>query len=151
MRSHYSRGPEGASRKGREGDGIQITGGRSLLRRRRALTDEATYASVTVDTERRPYMPENGAAEDRATQPHTVSLEEDAYLRGLFKEFHSEMHHYQDLVRELLEVQARVELAERRLRLTRDHLMSRIQRMPMLAPPGWEEEFRAVQFVGVRI
>lgn len=80
----------------------------------------------------------------------TASLEEMAYLQGLYSEFVSEKGHYQALVAQLMEAQGRVELAEGRLRLTRDHMINRIGRSPLLAPKEWREQFLDVQYVGLR-
>lgn len=93
-------------------------------------------------------MPENEKPENAKLPSH--SLEEVAYLRGLYEEFLSEKLHYHQLVEQLMQAQGRVELAEGRLRLTRDHMLNRIGRSPLLAPKEWREQFLDVQFVGVR-
>ena len=94
-------------------------------------------------------MPETVANSPQAAKP-TPSLEEVAFFQGLYQEFLSEKHRYHQLVGALMEAQGRVQLAEGRLRLTRDHMINRFKRAPLLAPKGWEKEFLDVRFVGVR-
>lgn len=100
-------------------------------------------------------MPENEATDEKERLPQTKlpsgpSLEEMSYISGLYNEFLFEKAHYHELVSQLMEAQGRVELAEGRLRLTRDHMIHRIGRSPLLAPKEWREQFLDVQFVGVR-
>jgi hypothetical protein len=97
-------------------------------------------------------MPTNDESQlARLPAQPTASLEELSFMNGLYREFIDEKHRYHQLTAALMEAQGRVELAEGRLRLTRDHMLNRFSRAPMLAPQNWREEFLNVRFVGVRV
>ena len=91
-------------------------------------------------------MPEAEKKEERQ-----ASLEEHSYYKGLVDEFVDEKHHYMGLVHQLMELEARVELAEHRLSLTREHLLHRADINPLWMPKNWQEEMFSVRFVGVRL
>ncbi|SRR6266849_2597811 len=85
--------------------------------------------------------------------PKTTTLESGAYLNGLFKDFAEQLHRYQALSANLMEIEARLELAEKTLCLTRDHLD-----MALKTTEGSESRLREfkkesakVQFVGMRL
>lgn len=85
--------------------------------------------------------------------PKTITLESGAYLDGLFKDFKEQVSRYKMLTGHLMEIEARLELAEKTLCLTRDHL-----EMALKTTEGGENKFKQfqkeaanVQFVGVRL
>jgi len=82
---------------------------------------------------------------------HQVTTEASAFLGGLFTEFKEQTEKYQDLTAELFSLQAQIELAEKTLCLTRDHLAMVIDRTECYAPKNWDQVLQTVQFVGVRL
>lgn len=96
-------------------------------------------------------MPDSVAQKKELVPERQPTLEEHSYIDGIWKEFLSEKVHYKQLVAQLMGLQGQVDLAEGRLRLTRDHVVRRFSDSPLLAPPHWEDEMRSVRFVGVRI
>jgi hypothetical protein len=85
--------------------------------------------------------------------PKTIALESEAYLDGLFQDFTQQMSRYKDLVAHSMGLEARLELAEKTLCLTRDHL-----KMALGSTEGgesrireWMKQAAAVRFVGVRL
>lgn len=79
------------------------------------------------------------------------TVEATSYLSGVFNEFHGQIHKYQELTRNLLSMEARVELAEKTLCLHRDHLASSILATDSALPNDWNKYLRMVKFVGVRL
>src|SRR6266566_1949448 len=86
-----------------------------------------------------------GAADDR------VALEATAYLRGLFQEFEQQKQRYAALTADLLSLEARIELAEKTLCLTRDHLAMAIEKTDSGVPTDWTKILNRVRFVGMRL
>jgi hypothetical protein len=82
---------------------------------------------------------------------HTISTEANSYLRGLFGEFTAQVERYATLTSSLLNLEARIELAEKTLSLTRDHLAMTIKQTEAAAPRDWEQDLKSVRFVGVRL
>jgi hypothetical protein len=82
---------------------------------------------------------------------HDVSAEAMSYLHGLFLELRTQNSKYIELNKALLSLEARVELAERMVSLTRDHLAQAIERSDCPAPQEWLETLREFRFVGVRL
>jgi hypothetical protein len=81
----------------------------------------------------------------------TVTTESTAYLGGLMKQFREQSNRYHQLTGHLLSIQAQIELTEKTLSLTRDHLAMVIQRTEFAHPNDWETVLRSVRFVGVRL
>jgi hypothetical protein len=81
----------------------------------------------------------------------TYTMEASAFLGGLFEEFHEQVHKYQGLTAELLSLEARIELAEKKLCLTRDHFAMTIDKTETALPNDWQKLFQKVRFVGVRL
>lgn len=85
----------------------------------------------------------------------TTTLESNAYLEGLFSDFAQQMRRYHDLTAAQLGIEARLELAEKTLILTRDHLKMALdtsessERNAFLA--RWKEQSKNVRFVGMRL
>jgi len=85
--------------------------------------------------------------------PKTTTLETGAYLDGLFNDFAEQVNRYKALTGHRMEIEARLELAEKTLCLTRDHL-----EMALQTTEGSESRFykfrkdsAKVQFVGMRL
>ena len=85
----------------------------------------------------------------------TTTLESNAYLEGLFSDFAQQMRRYHDLTAAQLGIEARLELAEKTLILTRDHLKMALdtsessERNAFLA--RWKEQSKNVRFFGMRL
>jgi hypothetical protein len=80
-----------------------------------------------------------------------VTTEATSYLAGLFHEFRKQTIHYHKLTEELLSLEGRIELAEKTLCLTRDHLAMAIERSDSAAPNDWGSVLKGVRFVGVML
>jgi hypothetical protein len=87
--------------------------------------------------------------------PKTTTLEASAYLDGLFTDFKSEIGRYQELTGHMMQLEARIELSEKKIALTRDHL-----EMALKTAEGGPDQQRLahfhklserVQFVGKRL
>jgi hypothetical protein len=85
--------------------------------------------------------------------PETNTLESHAYLEGLFGDFSQQMDRYAGLTRHLMGLEARMEIAEKTLCLTRDHLQ-----LALTTCEGgaiWSDRFKAeaarVRFIGKRL
>jgi hypothetical protein len=94
--------------------------------------------------------PKNPPKHDKNDR-NLISTESDAYLSGLYQEFSGQVKRYHDLTAELLSLEARIELAEKTLSLTRDHLAMTIARTDSATPRGWDETLKSARFVGVRL
>lgn len=85
--------------------------------------------------------------------PKTITLESGAYLEGLFKDFGEQVERYKGLTGHAMEIEARLQLAEKTLSLTREHL-----EMALKTTEGCEKRFKqfqeeswGVRFVGMRL
>jgi hypothetical protein len=85
--------------------------------------------------------------------PRTMTLESGAYLDGLFRDFAEQVNRYKHLTAGLMQLEARLGLAEKTLCLTRDHL-----EMALHSTEGSESRLHQfqkdaanVQFVGMRL
>ncbi len=87
----------------------------------------------------------------REDEKHLISSESNSYLRGLFAEFRSQIERYSALTSHLLNLEARIELVEKTLCLTRDHLAMSIKQTEAATPRDWEQHLKGVRFVGVRL
>ena len=85
--------------------------------------------------------------------PQTLTLESHAYLAGLFGDFAQQMDRYKSLTRDLMGLEARMEIAEKTLCLTRDHLQLALTTIE--GGSGWRERYNAeaakVRFIGKRL
>ena len=79
------------------------------------------------------------------------SIERVGYVEGLLQELDSQTKHHIQLVQQLAEWQARTDISERNLRLTRDHLLSTLESTKEDVPSNWREATSRVRFVGVRL
>lgn len=85
-------------------------------------------------------------------KPSVITSEIDAYVRGVFATFRENVAQYQSLNRHEHEIQARLELSEKTLCLTRDHLIDTLKQVEgTVTPKDWQPLLNDVQFVGVRL
>lgn len=83
---------------------------------------------------------------------HANTMEADAYLMGLYTAFAEQAKQYELRTNELLQLEARVDIAEKNLRVTRDHLAMSVQRAEGIVPPrAWSAALAKVRFVGMRL
>jgi len=82
----------------------------------------------------------------------TETLEASAFLSGLFTHFEAQRCSYNDLIVDLRRVEARIELEEKTLALTREHLqMAMADTEGTVIPLIWRDALKSVRFVGVRL
>lgn len=105
----------------------------------------------------------NKMAGDAASKRHTkivspksssdgqTALEATFFLRGLFAEFQQQKERYANMTGALLSLEARIELTEKTLCLTRDHLAMSIEKTDSAIPNDWAEILNSVRFVGMRL
>lgn len=77
--------------------------------------------------------------------------ESTAFLNGLFTELVEQVSKYHYQTSELLALEARIEISEKMLCLTRDHFVMTIDNTQDALPNDWDEVLRKVRFVGVRL
>jgi hypothetical protein len=82
---------------------------------------------------------------------HHTTFESTAYLGGLFEEFQEQAHKYQTMTGDLLALEARVELLEKTMCLTRDHLAMMVGKTQDAIPHDWSKTLNSVRFAGVRL
>src|SRR5438067_5009105 len=84
------------------------------------------------------------------------TLERASYLSGLYEELNDQCHRYVTLLDEWHRLQGRIEVAERALRTTRDHLwdtLSEVSDDPFNdpdMPKDWISTLYHVRFIGMR-
>jgi hypothetical protein len=88
---------------------------------------------------------------DSPVDPNSITVEASGYLRGLFTEFTQQVHRYAALTDQLVQLEARIELTEKMVVLTRDHLAMTIEQTDSAAPHDWNATLKRVQFVGCRL
>jgi hypothetical protein len=81
----------------------------------------------------------------------TTTSESTAFLNALNHEFVDQVQRYHELTNQLLQIEARVELAEKQLCLTRDHLAMVVAKTEGAMPHDWESTLKQVRFVGLRL
>jgi hypothetical protein len=78
--------------------------------------------------------------------------ESSSYLDGLHLEYEKQMMNYIDAVTKQMQAQARVELAEKTLVLTRDHFAMAVRNTEGGRPRAiWNETLAQARFVGARL
>ncbi len=77
--------------------------------------------------------------------------ESTAFLRGLFSELREQQAKYCDLTGQLLGLEARIELSEKTLCLTRDHFAMTVAKTEDALPNDWSKVLQSVRYVGVRL
>lgn len=95
-------------------------------------------------------MPKRKAPEVEATKKRPTS-EALSWVRGLYDEFADQVVRYHELTAHLLSLQARVELVEKNLCVTRDHLALQIEKAEEGMPAAWSEKLTLTRFVGMRL
>ena len=81
----------------------------------------------------------------------TLSLERHKFVDGLYAEFDRHYHYYLRLVGQTLELQGRLNVAERNLVMTRDYLMTMLGETEEEVPEDWDAVLKKIRFVGVRL
>ena len=79
------------------------------------------------------------------------TLERRAFVEGLFAELTDQLSHYLELVGQQANLTARLTIAERNLKLTRDHLQAMMASTHEELPDDWRSVFRQVRFISVRL
>ncbi len=82
---------------------------------------------------------------------HLATHESNSYLAGLFAEFQTQVLRYQEVTAHSREVEARVELTEKTLSLTRDHITEMVDKTEFATPTDWSDTLKIVRYVGVRL
>lgn len=84
--------------------------------------------------------------------PSPITMEVDHYINGVFATFRENFSNYIALTQHERTIQARLELAEKTLCLTREHLLDTLKQAGNTATPkDWEPLLSNVRFVGVRL
>ena len=78
------------------------------------------------------------------------TLEVSSYLDSMFAGFREQLSNYLQLIRELRGLEARIELAEKTVCLTRDHFTMMLEQSDSVGPHDWSQLAKA-QFVGKRL
>jgi hypothetical protein len=93
-----------------------------------------------------------GASEPSEPKPTVRTIEIDGYLSGLYAAFNEQVGHYQHITHQLLSLEAQAEIAEKNLRVTRDHLAFSVDRAKTVTiPRDWTDTLNSVRFVGMRL
>lgn len=79
------------------------------------------------------------------------TLERQGFVVGLFRELQEQYNAYAALTRERFELEARLEVRERSLKATRDHLKAVMDTSEGDPPDEWDGVLCKVRFVGVRL
>jgi hypothetical protein len=74
-----------------------------------------------------------------------------SFIRGLHAEFSEQLSRYTDLIAHLFELEARIEVVEKNLIVTRDHFALAITNCEERVPSEWTSELARSRFVGVRL
>jgi hypothetical protein len=90
-------------------------------------------------------------ANPRSGRAGQTALEATSFLSGLFEEFQEQKARYAHMTGSLLSMEARIELAEKTLCLTRDHLAMSIEKTDSAVPHDWTDILNSVRFVGMRL
>ena len=84
--------------------------------------------------------------------PRQPSVERQGFVAGLFDALREQLDRHLTLVRQLATLQGKVQVSERNLALTRDHLQALLEdTADEMVPEGWEDVLSRVRFVGVRL
>jgi hypothetical protein len=90
-------------------------------------------------------------ADPKSGHAGQTTMEATSFLRGLFEEFQQQKERYANMTAGLLSLEARIELAEKTLCLTRDHLAMSIEKTDSAIPHDWANILNSVRFVGMRL
>lgn len=86
-------------------------------------------------------------------KPKYVTLEANSYLDGLFRDFAEQMNRYKSLNQSLKQIEARIDLAEKTLCFTREHLELALKETEGAEDrmAQFQQEAAKVRFVGIRL
>jgi hypothetical protein len=84
-------------------------------------------------------------------ETHQRTHESTAYLEGLFSELREQKQKYNRLTGDLLALEARIELAEKTLCLTRDHFAMTLANTQDALPHDWATVLEGVKYAGIRL
>ena len=90
-------------------------------------------------------------ADPKSSRAGQTALEATSFLSGLFEEFQEQKQRYAHMTGSLLSLEARIELTEKTLCLTRDHLAMSIEKTDSAVPNDWTKILNSVRFVGMRL
>ncbi len=79
------------------------------------------------------------------------TLERRAFVEGLFHELDEQLRRYSGLIDKLFQLEARVQVNERTLKATRDHLLAALNDVGEEVPDNWESVLCRVRFLGMRL
>jgi hypothetical protein len=79
------------------------------------------------------------------------TLEASAYASGVYSQFREQAQRYEELLTHLLSVQAQVDLAERNLCNTRDHLRMMVAKPEVNTQAAWKDALGRFRFLGYRL
>ncbi len=79
-----------------------------------------------------------------------ATLERRAFVNGLLDELYDQVRRYARITTELEEARGRLEVCERALRGTRDHLLAVLAHDQEELPVNWREVLDRARFVGMR-
>ena len=74
-----------------------------------------------------------------------------SWVSGLFSEYSEQLERYHELTANLLSLQARVEVVEKNLCVTRDHLALAIEKSEESMPETWKYALNRARYVGTRL
>jgi hypothetical protein len=80
--------------------------------------------------------------------PTTEAL---SWVGGLYAEYAEQLARYHELTSHLFSLQARVEVVEKNLCVTRDHLALAIEKSEEPMPEPWTKALNSARFVGMRL
>ena len=79
------------------------------------------------------------------------TTEARAWVGGLYAEYAEQLARYHELTSHLFSLQARVEVVEKNLCVTRDHLALTIEKAEEPMPEQWTKALNRARFVGMRL
>jgi hypothetical protein len=87
-----------------------------------------------------------------AAKPKHCTHEAESYVQGAYEELRAEQQRYLNLIQLLQQTEARINLTEQKICLTRDHLqLTLAECKDAIQPRNWDRTFAAIRFVGVRL
>jgi len=94
-------------------------------------------------------MPKTKEPQKKPKQPPTT--EAVSWVGGLYQEYAEQLVRYNALTANLFSLQARVELVEKNLCVTRDHLALALEKSEEPMPEPWKKALSDARFVGMRL
>lgn len=96
-------------------------------------------------------MPKTEDQKTKDRQPKHPTTEAVSWVGGLFTEYSEQLSRYHELTAHLMSLQARIELVEKNLCVTRDHLALTIEKSEEPMPEDWRNALNRARFVGMRL